>query len=287
MGRATYLIAKYVPDLFRNEPINVGIILWIDGVVGARFVAETNGKLDLRQAPTQIVSRSAYRQWVSTWRDLIESDFGKIIGTSKVIAKSDPAFLETLKSTSQGNYVLESGGQLLDSVSEKDFSDVLDYLFDRLVEDRTDEIQNQNAKEIRNDLLRAGNLNADPRVITDKMVPCKIGQKEVHHEFHLYIGNGAPLALGQVIPMTDHARSVKKTAESFAYRFETAKNSYQAESPKCLALIFNPDNRNEKPLHDAIAELEEIATVIDITSDRKPALAEISRFAAMVKINHS
>jgi hypothetical protein len=295
MGRAKYLIAKYVPDLFRNEPINVGVVLWLDGQVGSKFISEkSDGKLDLRTAPTQIVSKPTFRQWVNTWRKMIEADAAKIIGTRETILKTDERFLDAIKSSGQGNYALEHGGQLLEEVKSSEFSNVLNYLFERLVEDRTDEIQNQNAKDIRNDLLRAGGLNADRRVIADKMVPCVIGSRTVHHEFHLYVGNGAPVALAQVIPLTDHARSVKKTAESFAYRFGTAKNFYRDENPECIAFVYNPERRGEtlaiidkeKPILDAMAELEAIATVIDITGDRSIAIKELQNQADKVKPDH-
>ncbi len=287
MGRPTYLIAKYVPDLFRNEPINVGVILWIGGRVGARFLSERNGKIDLRAAPSQIVSKPTYKQWVSTWRKLIESDSAKVIGTPQVISKADPGFLDAIKTTGQGNYVLEKGGQLLEDVKGSEFTDVLDYLFERLIEDRTEEIQNQTAKEIRDDVLREGKLNGDPRVISDKMVPCTIGNKTVHHEFHIFVGNGIPAALGQVIPLTDRARSVKKTAESFAYRFESAQRTYEDQKPKCLAFVYNPDHRDEGLVSDALVELEHIASVIDITKDRSIAVKVIREQAERTKLVHS
>ena len=47
---ATYWIAKYVEDPFRNEPRNVGVIVLKNGVsVGKFFGERDNGTLDQRK----------------------------------------------------------------------------------------------------------------------------------------------------------------------------------------------------------------------------------------------
>ena len=65
MAAPRLLIAKYVPDLRRMEPKNIGIIVWAaDGAVAARFAGEEiNGRYTVK--PPKIAnSRKAYRDWL-------------------------------------------------------------------------------------------------------------------------------------------------------------------------------------------------------------------------------
>lgn len=67
MSAVRYLVAKYVPDLRRMEPKNIGVVVWSDGVVAARFAAECpekSGTVDDRCVPGFVRSLSAYKQWV-------------------------------------------------------------------------------------------------------------------------------------------------------------------------------------------------------------------------------
>lgn len=53
MSSNRYFVAKYIPDLLRNEPRNFGVILWTPDGVAARFLAEERerpGEIDGRRA---------------------------------------------------------------------------------------------------------------------------------------------------------------------------------------------------------------------------------------------
>ena len=75
MSKCTYLLAKYIGDLRRFEPKNIGVIVLTEQSVAGRFVAERSAKLgevDGRSIPSFVSSASSYRQWISYWRDLIQ-----------------------------------------------------------------------------------------------------------------------------------------------------------------------------------------------------------------------
>ena len=42
MNTPRYLLAKYIPDPLRMEPRNIGVVLWAEGNVAARFVGESD-----------------------------------------------------------------------------------------------------------------------------------------------------------------------------------------------------------------------------------------------------
>jgi len=74
MNTTKYLLAKYIPDLHRFEPRNIGVIVWSPLGIEARFLAEypnRPGEVDGRSIPGFVTSASAYKQWVRYWRDAI------------------------------------------------------------------------------------------------------------------------------------------------------------------------------------------------------------------------
>lgn len=135
MGTATYLIAKYVPDLFRNEPINIGVVVWVDGGVVCRFLGQReDGAIDGRSLSSQVSSVQNYKSWVEMWCSKANSDRLVSRAEYESVLKSDPKFLDVLAESGKGNYVIEKGGEILEEVNQTNASDVLDFLFRRLVE---------------------------------------------------------------------------------------------------------------------------------------------------------
>lgn len=108
MNRPKYLVAKYIPDMLRMEPRNIGVIVLPgNGTVEARFTAENPtraGDVDNSKVPSFVTSRSAYCQWIQFWRwELEKPDVRQFL-------MRDP----TLLSWNRGNFVLVEGGFLLD-----------------------------------------------------------------------------------------------------------------------------------------------------------------------------
>ncbi len=71
MNTPRYLLTKYIPDLRRGEPPNVGVIIWAPSGVEARFVGEkarSAGEVDGRSIPSYVTSTHAYKQWIEFWR---------------------------------------------------------------------------------------------------------------------------------------------------------------------------------------------------------------------------
>lgn len=66
-----WAVAKWVPDLSRNEPVNIGVLLWLDGNVHTRFLGQSDETIDGRQLTGIGPIRpdiDLYRQWVRYWR---------------------------------------------------------------------------------------------------------------------------------------------------------------------------------------------------------------------------
>jgi len=68
-----WLLAKYVPNLERNEPINVGLVLFYENQVRARFLGETSTGDFSPQCCHVIQDMANYRDWVDHWRRLVSN----------------------------------------------------------------------------------------------------------------------------------------------------------------------------------------------------------------------
>src|SRR5579872_826727 len=92
-----YLIARYIKDLARMEPRNIGVILFpSDGHVLARFLGEKKGDLDLRVVRSQVTHTQTYRQWIDYWRYTMHKSSIKEVA-DKILASS------------RGNYQVTEG----------------------------------------------------------------------------------------------------------------------------------------------------------------------------------
>jgi len=115
-----WFIAKYMPDLQRREPRNVGVVLFFGDRMLSRFLGEDPldpGKIDGRSIRHKVGSPTNYRDWVHFWRVAAAS------GPEQIIARR-PA----------DNYYLERAGQQL-AGGATDPEALLSRLFSQLVAD--------------------------------------------------------------------------------------------------------------------------------------------------------
>jgi hypothetical protein len=136
MTGAQFLLAKHVPDPIRNEPRNIGVIVWSAAGIKARFQGmDKHGNFSSRNMPNFVKVPSVYKQWVQFW--LAESQRHEIefIGTGKIAAKTSPDFVEALQTTSKESYFLTKGGAILETITEAKLPILVDELFATLVVD--------------------------------------------------------------------------------------------------------------------------------------------------------
>lgn len=119
-----FLIAKYIPEIIRNEPRNFGILLWTPWGVSAQFLGEkNNGSIDARTIPGWVSSKVSYKEWVYYWRKSINSKSLK-----------NPDEIRKMAKEANGNYMLCDGGEVIQDVEESDVCNLLTFLFDTLVD---------------------------------------------------------------------------------------------------------------------------------------------------------
>jgi len=112
---ATYWVAKYVEDQFRNETRNVGIIVAANGAISARFVGEReDGTIDRRRVQ-RFKYPNVYLQWIQYWREQI-----------------DKGTLGEAVASATANYFIMQGGEVSD-IGDDSAAQVCNFLFSLLV----------------------------------------------------------------------------------------------------------------------------------------------------------
>lgn len=121
-----YLVAKYVPDLRRMEPRNIGIVLWVRGQVGCRF-------LPTKTAAKFVNEPEIYERWVEYWTWAVEKPHIRDYRARIDYPRTGPEFLDGLKTTAKENYLLCDGGEVTDRVAAKELTAAVGFLFAELV----------------------------------------------------------------------------------------------------------------------------------------------------------
>lgn len=128
-----YLLAKYVDNLARNEPTNVGVIVYDGTDALARFDGENDqAKIDLRRVRNRVTSTASYRSWVDYWRAAL-ADPCVLDNGFRGVAAGDQRVIDTLIATPSRDFYLEMGGAILHDADAPSLRATLDDLFRRLV----------------------------------------------------------------------------------------------------------------------------------------------------------
>lgn len=123
---AKYILAKYVGDPMRMEPINIGIFAWAGGKTFAMF-------MPVEQAASYVNEISTYKRWVSYWQETLAEKSIRI-GRRAPISKDDPKFLDEFMLTQSGNYLLQDAGEIVHSVRGTQVQKACEFLYSRLVD---------------------------------------------------------------------------------------------------------------------------------------------------------
>ena len=94
MSAPKYLVVKYIEDVWRMEPRNIGVIAWVNGDVVARF---------MQPAPKFIRDKRAYDDWLYLWEHKIAQDAIESADHTIKATKDSPDFLSVLKATGKDN----------------------------------------------------------------------------------------------------------------------------------------------------------------------------------------
>jgi hypothetical protein len=285
MNHPRYLLAKYIPDLRRGEPRNVGVVLWSPVGVAARFVAEKPGRpgeVDGRKIPTFVTSAPAYRQWVQFWRaELARSEIESVTRPDRKADRSSPDYLDVLADSSKGNFVLTEGGILLDPVN--DLQDAVDFLFANLIEGPpAEEPRDPTLDEVCNELFDKLDLRTDPHFHgSGYAVECPLpGGATEQLEFSHAYKNGSLRRLYQRVPLTSKGVLQRKSVHDAAWMFERVTEAKILDRQGAVSLVYLPDAPVEADAQRWLRVLGAVSRVLNV-HDTAEAEKEFRGLAAL------
>jgi len=253
-----FLVAKYIPDLARMEPKNIGVVLWRPGTVLARF-------LQSREAAKFVSDIDVYDRWISHWSQAIATGEVRVKRRDNVTKDSDD-FLCALQGTQKGNYVLAEGGEMMQKLARTKIPAALDFLFHQLVGDATapgiveSEHRSHAMASICNRLFSEAGLSDRRDFVRTPQIECQVGAAV--REFKPHYGilpNKQPHAIWHRVDIT-HIKDVDSTAFMFD---NLVRKGVVAGKDRCGTMVHGDI---EEQVKGALATLAEVSTIINVDS---------------------
>lgn len=264
-----YLIVKYVDDLSRNEPRNVGVVAYdgIDAV--ARFDGEgSDGLPDLRRVRYRITGSHAYREWVKYWRTTLESP-GKIERSLKGLSSGDPRVIESLIASSGREFYLEEGGEILHDAETTSLDSMGEDLFRSLVHEPETPAPAKLKDKSKHALVLAGAPLDDPQRFQKDLVVTVTGPggETIHDEISYAVRNGEWHYLQEVPFNPDRPKANRKEVFNCAFFFQ---NSARLEDSS-RAILYDQTDLGDGDDEALVHMLGQLGTLIDVSASDQAA----------------
>lgn len=285
MNTTKYLLAKYIPDLHRFEPRNIGVIVWSPLGIEARFLAEypnRPGEVDGRSIPAFVTSASAYKQWIRYWRDAITGTSLRPLGGGDVVSSSSPGFIEALQQTARGNFVVVDAGSVLDNVSEDELPKVADQLFAQLIEVNTaEEPRDIGFDELCDSLMVRAQLKHHRNFHDRYPVRCTVRGVDEEFLFSHAIASGTLERAYQRFPIPKRKTQLQKNRDATAWMLESLLNTNVITPDRTVVLVdATPEQISQTEVDKLIRLLGSMSRVVNIHNEAE-ALAEFGAAAQL------
>lgn len=278
-----FLVAKYVPNLRRMEPKNIGVVAWAPGAVSGRFLGEKRNGTTTVKAPSFVAgeNKRIYSMWIASWRELLSRGEVDLDGGRRTATLDSEEFLDGFRESSRGNYVLAEAGESLDSVRPADIGSFTDFLFDELVEQPKPAVvesdKQQEDRELRrafSAVIDAAGLKGSRNYFADIAWPCRI--RGTVQPFHF---DGATMsANGQLQTVMQRVSLLKNdSVASTAFKFQGVRESDSVEQEHCFAAYYADEQLEEDDRRtEAVRLLKTLGNPVNFFH-RDSAVAELRR----------
>ena len=277
-----YFLVQHVPDVFRRETVNVGVIVDRDGELAARFFGERgDGQLDGRALRT-FEYPSVYEQWVRYWR--------------RVLVRRRDSLAHALTKSNGGHFNVFEAGNVTGSLGD-DLHDVCSYVYSMLVSDggltealgrsKDDEAGQENLRfEVSSAFRDLSILAPEPSLLVPHPVQPNMpvaGIRNGSHTFSFMQRNAGNMFLIEPVNFaTRQQMGARNHAGWAAMAFEDILAAHPATARPISLIRSSRTIANEDLLRYSLSLLEKVSTVIDWSSaDRRRKFLEERREIAL------
>lgn len=251
---ASYWIAKYIEDPFRNETRNIGVIVSLNGAIAARFVGERDdGIFDARKLKGFIYP-NVYTQWHDFWRK-----------------KINYRNIDAIVASSTANFFISAGGEV-DGTGSDTASEVCHFLYNLLVGqgvieafewDNSEVVELDLATDITNALDRSAILANGGQLFTPHPVVSggDVVGKHVVHKPSYSQRNGKLYIMEHIDLNNKKIIKTKERAGWMAYMFSDIKNYDQ--NAQAYSLVRPPRDAAGEQIEFAKSVLEGKSIVVN------------------------
>ncbi len=292
MSGVRYILAKHVPDVFRKEPKNIGVIVWSESGVASQFWGvDSHGVVDGRLIPPFVNSASAYEQWIGFWMKELSGQKAEFIGSGKFASVTSPEFINALQSGNSDNFFLQESGVVLEDVENSKLPEVANELFQSLVTSQEIDEPDTSAlvKTECEKIVRSTRLSNNRHFEKGKTVypTTRVGniEKILKLDFSYTYGNGSVKWLGQQVALKRYPSQLAKEVQSVCYKFEHVIDNFISRENAATFIYPMDDQIADSNVKDAISLLSAYSKVIDL-HDITSAKTEFERVAAIPLPDH-
>lgn len=248
MTAARWLVAKYIPDLRRREPRNIGVIAGIGTNVQSRFLGQRpDGTVDGRRTKWA-GSVAVYKAWIEYWRE-----------HARDLSRVD----DLLSHAVDDNYVLEFGGErIAGGADEIDVRTLAETLYINLVEDLPQR-DSLTIAELSETVIKR--LGIEHRVKRSERIDLNADSISFDYRYD----NGRVNLMQRINLVYDDDRSWDNV-HAAAWAFQKVKDNPKFANAQTIALIKqrNPD----RELVRQLGVLTEHAEPVDVTEENRATL---------------
>lgn len=245
--QAEWLVARYIPDLQRREPKNVGVVLKIGDLLLSRFLGEgSKGRIDSRRVHAFVNSVENYKAWVNYWQGVADG------GSNDLLALANRR--------GDDSYFLEYGGERIFGGERADPNDMLDYLYSVLVEEMP-EPDTLNVRQLSERVLTSVGIR--DRVTEKYRLPISVTDSAL---FDYKYENGA-LHLMKRVTLTYEDERSWTSVHAAAWDFEKAASRLDGSEGQLIALVKARPSDSE--LGSQMGLLDGLAYVVDVAQEQQ------------------
>lgn len=251
MKLPSFVIAKFVPDLNRMEPRNIGIFLWANGRLRCRFLPDSEAFF--------VEDKEVYRGWVDTWTKLIGgTSITDRQGASVPIA--DSACMRALLSQQEGEYLLVDAGELLNPISVREHQSALDCVYDDLVAVRSAQHDEKSFLRECDRVIKLSTLDQREGFRRKYPVECPIFGVNRHFQVSYGLGNGKPSAVFHRVSILS-----SKSVDSAALMLHALAEQKIVDKARTAALVIqSPGGSNRET--EAVQLLNQVTNVVNVAN---------------------